>query len=95
MTGYSKSSGVSPATEDIRSRVLTPSAGLWWTAARGLGAQRASVLGLVVRQGMTLALVGLAVGMAASYALTRLLGDLLFGVESTDPVTFGISIPLA
>lgn len=55
-----------------------------------LGARRASVLALVVRQGMTLAWIGLAIGLTASYGLTRLLGSLLFGVEATDPVTFAV-----
>ncbi len=55
-----------------------------------LGAQQTNVLGLVIRQGMTLVLAGLAIGVAASFGMTRLMGSLLFGVEPTDPVTFGI-----
>jgi putative ABC transport system permease protein len=54
-----------------------------------LGARRASVLALVVRRGMTLVLIGLAVGLAATYGLTRLLRSLLFGVEPTDPLILG------
>ena len=51
------------------------------------GAQR-EMLGLVVRQGMALASVGLAIGLAAAYALTRLMAGLLFGIGATDAGTF-------
>jgi putative ABC transport system permease protein len=53
-----------------------------------LGARQRNVLGLVVRQGMTLALVGVGVGLGAAIALTRLMSSLLFGVSATDPLTF-------
>jgi len=53
-----------------------------------LGAQRSDVLKLVVRQGMMLALVGVGLGLAASFALTRLMKSFLFGVSATDPLTF-------
>jgi predicted permease len=53
-----------------------------------LGARRGSVLSLVLRQGITLVLVGLAIGMAGALVLTRLLTTLLFGVEPTDALTF-------
>ena len=60
-----------------------------------LGAQRADVLRLVVGQGMLLVLIGVAIGMASSFALTRLLDSLLFGVSATDPLTFaGIALLL-
>ena len=53
-----------------------------------LGAQRSSILGMILRQGMALAAAGLGVGMAAAMASTRLISGLLFGVTPTDPVTF-------
>jgi len=52
------------------------------------GAQTRDVLKLIVRQGMTLASLGVALGLAASLALTRLIKGLLFGVSATDPLTF-------
>ena len=54
-----------------------------------LGAQTKGVLWLVVRQGMLLALIGVALGLAGSLALTRVLSSLLYGVTATDPITFG------
>ena len=53
-----------------------------------LGAQRFDVLKLVVKQGVLLGVVGVALGLAASFALTRLIATLLFEVTATDSVTF-------
>jgi putative ABC transport system permease protein len=58
-----------------------------------LGARTTDVLRLVVRRGMTLALVGVAMGVAASFALTWMMKTLLFDVSVIDPLTFA-SIPL-
>jgi predicted permease len=55
---------------------------------RALGAQKADILRLVIGQGLVLAVTGIAIGMAASFWLTRALNGLLFGVSGTDPVTF-------
>ena len=60
-----------------------------------LGANRADVLRLVVRQEMTMTLIGLAVGLAGALALSRVLRGMLYGVSPTDPLTFtGVSIVL-
>jgi predicted permease len=53
-----------------------------------LGAEPRDVLRLVLRQGLTLAVLGLAIGLAASFLLTRALSSELFGVTATDPLTF-------
>ncbi|MGH9833108.1 MAG: ABC transporter permease, partial [Blastocatellia bacterium] len=58
-----------------------------------LGAQPRDLLKLVVGQGMILVLIGLVIGAGASFALTRLIEKLLFGVSATDPLTFAV-IPL-
>ena len=58
-----------------------------------LGARTQDVLVLVLRQGMTLVLIGMAVGLAGAFALARLLSGLLFGVTPTDTVTFTV-VPL-
>jgi putative ABC transport system permease protein len=55
-----------------------------------LGAGQSDVLKLVVGHGMVLTLLGVAVGLTAAVALTRLLTTLLFGVSATDPLTFGL-----
>ena len=52
------------------------------------GAQTRDVLGLVIRQGMTLTLIGMGIGLIAALGLTRLIKDLLVGVSATDPAPF-------
>ncbi len=54
-----------------------------------LGARPGNILGLVVRQGMELAAIGILAGLAGAAALTRVMASLLFGVSATDAVTFG------
>jgi predicted permease len=53
-----------------------------------LGASRADVLALVVRQGLVLALTGSAIGIAGALLLSRLMSSQLYGVSPTDPITF-------
>lgn len=53
-----------------------------------LGAARADIRSMVVWQGMRLALIGIVIGIAAALPTSRLLGSLLFGVKSWDPVVF-------
>jgi putative ABC transport system permease protein len=53
-----------------------------------LGAQRRDVIALVLRQGMKLVAIGIALGLAGSWALTRVLTTLLYQVKATDPLTF-------
>ncbi|MBA2341568.1 MAG: ABC transporter permease [Pyrinomonadaceae bacterium] len=61
-----------------------------------LGAQTKDVVRMIVGQGMALIFVGVLSGLAASFALTRLLSNLLYGVSATDPFTFiGISLLLS
>ena len=52
-----------------------------------LGAQRGDVLKLIVRQGMSLALIGVGLGVVAALAMTRLISGLLFDVSASDPLT--------
>ena len=56
-----------------------------------IGAQRGDVLRLVVGEGFRMAAAGVAVGVIAALALSRLLASLLFGVTTTDPLIFSIS----
>src|SRR5262249_33506730 len=53
-----------------------------------LGAQTADVLRLIVGHGLKLALMGVAIGAAGAFAMTRLIAGLLFGVSASDPLTF-------
>jgi predicted permease len=60
-----------------------------------LGAQRMDVLRLMLGEGMRMALVGVAIGVAVALGLTHLMATMLFGVSATDPVTFaGVAIVL-
>jgi ABC-type antimicrobial peptide transport system permease subunit len=59
-----------------------------------LGAQRQNVLSLIISQGMKLALAGVAIGVAAALALTRVLRSLLYGITTTDPATFAVVFAL-
>jgi len=61
-----------------------------------LGARKSDVLRLVIRQGMILSSIGIAIGLAAALALTRLMRSLLYEVSPTDPLTFaGIALLLS
>ncbi len=53
-----------------------------------LGARSADVMNLILRQGLATTLIGVAIGVAASLATSRTMQSLLFGVDSTDPLTF-------
>jgi len=55
-----------------------------------LGAQSGDVVQMVLRQGATMALVGVAIGIVAAFGLTQLIRSLLFGVTAHDPLTFGL-----
>ncbi|MEJ2341586.1 MAG: ABC transporter permease [Gemmatimonadales bacterium] len=57
-----------------------------------LGAQSGAVSSMVVRQGATMAVIGLAVGLAGAFGLTRLMRALLFGVGPMDPATLGLVV---
>jgi ABC-type antimicrobial peptide transport system permease subunit len=60
-----------------------------------LGAQRDDVLRLILGEGLRMAFLGVAIGLAGALALSRLLADLLFGISAADPVTFaGVAILL-
>jgi predicted permease len=56
-----------------------------------LGAQPADVKNMVVRQGMWLAVQGIALGLACAFATTRLMSSLLYGISATDPLTFVVA----
>jgi ABC-type antimicrobial peptide transport system permease subunit len=53
-----------------------------------LGASRRTIMQMVFAQGLLPMAIGLAIGMAAAFAVTRVLGGLLSGVSATDPFTF-------
>src|SRR5690606_11929238 len=54
-----------------------------------LGAGRGTVIGMVLRQAMGPAVVGVSLGLAAALGLSRFLSTLLFELDATDPATFG------
>jgi putative ABC transport system permease protein len=61
-----------------------------------LGAEPGQVMRLILAHGLKLAVIGVAIGIGASLALTRLMSTLLFGISATDPLTFaGVAILLA
>jgi putative ABC transport system permease protein len=51
----------------------------------------ADVLGLIVRQGLKVALIGVGIGLVAAFLLSRLITSLLYGVSAADPITFAIT----
>jgi len=53
-----------------------------------LGAQRSDVMRMTIGQGLRLVLMGVAIGLAGAFVLTRVMSTLLFGVSPTDPLTF-------
>jgi putative ABC transport system permease protein len=55
-----------------------------------IGAQPRDVFRMVIRQGMMLALIGVGLGLAGAFGLTRLMATMLFGVQPTDPATFAV-----
>jgi putative ABC transport system permease protein len=58
-----------------------------------LGAQRNSIVRMIVRHGVELTGLGIAAGLAGAVVLTRVMATLLFGVSATDPMTF-VAVPL-
>ena len=56
-----------------------------------LGARRRDVLNLVITNGLKLVILGVAIGLAGAFAVTRVMSGLLFGVSATDPLTFVIT----
>jgi predicted permease len=59
-----------------------------------LGARAPSILSLILREGIALALTGVALGLASAIVLSRLLTRFLFGITPTDPVTYGVATVL-
>jgi ABC-type antimicrobial peptide transport system permease subunit len=55
-----------------------------------LGARPADVRAMMIRQGLTLAAWGIAVGVVGAWAITRVIGSLLYNVTPTDPISFGL-----
>ncbi len=61
---------------------------------RALGAQDRGIIGLVLREGLVLALIGIAIGVTVAYAAARGMGALLFGVRPEDPLTLAVAMAL-
>jgi predicted permease len=61
---------------------------------RVLGAQAGAIIGLVLREGLALALIGIVIGVAVAYAAARGMSALLFGVRPEDPLTIGLAAAL-
>jgi ABC-type antimicrobial peptide transport system permease subunit len=59
-----------------------------------LGAQPGSILKLIVGRGLVLVSMGVVIGVLASFGLTRFIENMLFGVTSTDPLTFAMIVLL-
>jgi ABC-type antimicrobial peptide transport system permease subunit len=60
---------------------------------RALGAQQGDILRLVMVQGFVLAIAGISLGLGGAFAVTRVIGTLLFQISATDPLTFaGVSV---
>ena len=65
----------------------TPEIGL----RMALGAQRSNVVSMVIRESLTPVVIGIAMGLAAAFALTRLVESMLYGVKPNDPVTIALA----
>src|SRR5262249_7996908 len=59
-----------------------------------LGAERHRMLAMVMREGLTMTGLGVALGLVLAYAVTRVLASLLFGIKASDPLPFGFAAAL-
>ena len=60
-----------------------------------LGAQRSSILSIVLKKGIVLTVLGAAIGLAAAFVLTRWMSSMLFGISASDPVTYAVVLLIA